>query len=102
MEIHRGCSLGVQFMVAAMSQCTCTTDKEATCIVHPTTRSLKEYIAQLENNEESYRAVAEYRKEAMDKLEAMLWMAYRKSGSPLQYRDWRRLMSDKETQNEGT
>ena len=26
-----------------MSQCTCTTDKEATCIVHPTTRSLKEY-----------------------------------------------------------
>jgi hypothetical protein len=31
-----------------MSQCTCTTDKEATCIVHPTTRSLKEYIAHLE------------------------------------------------------
>ena len=30
-----------------MSQCTCTTDKEATCIVHPTTRSLKEYIAKL-------------------------------------------------------
>jgi len=33
--------------VADMSQCTCTTDKEATCIVHPTTRSLKEYIAKL-------------------------------------------------------
>jgi len=30
-----------------MSQCTCTTDKEMTCIVHPTTRSLKEYIAKL-------------------------------------------------------
>ena len=30
------------------SQCTCTTDKEATCIVHPTTRSLKEHIAELE------------------------------------------------------
>lgn len=32
-----------------MSQCTCTTDKEATCIVHPTTRSLKDYIAKLED-----------------------------------------------------
>ena len=31
-----------------MSQCTCTTDKEMTCIVHPTTRSLKERIQQLE------------------------------------------------------
>ena len=31
-----------------MSQCTCTTDKEMTCIVHPTTRGLKEYIAELE------------------------------------------------------
>lgn len=31
-----------------MSQCTCATDKEATCIVHPTTRSLKEYISHLE------------------------------------------------------
>ena len=31
-----------------MSQCTCTNDKEATCIVHPTTRSLKDYIAKLE------------------------------------------------------
>jgi len=30
-----------------MSQCTCTTDKEMTCIVHPTTRSLKEYITKL-------------------------------------------------------
>jgi len=29
-------------------QCTCTTDKEATCIVHPTTRSLKARIAELE------------------------------------------------------
>lgn len=27
--------------------CTCITDKEMTCIVHPTTRSLKEYIARL-------------------------------------------------------
>jgi len=30
-----------------MSQCTCITDKQMTCIVHPTTRSLKEYIAKL-------------------------------------------------------
>ena len=30
------------------SQCTCATDKEMTCIVHPTTRSLKEYISHLE------------------------------------------------------
>ena len=30
------------------NQCTCTIDKEATCIVHPTTRSLKERIAELE------------------------------------------------------
>ena len=30
-----------------MNQCTCTKDKEATCIVHPTTQSLKEYIARL-------------------------------------------------------
>lgn len=28
-------------------QCTCVTDKEMICIVHPTTRSLKEYIAKL-------------------------------------------------------
>jgi len=26
-----------------MSQCTCIKDKEMTCIVHPTTRSLKDY-----------------------------------------------------------
>ena len=77
-----------------MNQCTCTTDKEATCIVHPTTRSLKGYIAQLTNEEESHRAVAEYRKQEMDKLEAMLWMAYRKSGSPHGYRDWRRELHD--------
>ena len=31
-----------------MSQCTCTKDKEITCIVHPTIRSLKEYITYLE------------------------------------------------------
>ena len=30
-----------------MSQCTCTKDKEMTCIVHPTERSLKERIAEL-------------------------------------------------------
>lgn len=29
-------------------QCTCVTDKEMVCIVHPTPRSLKEYIARLE------------------------------------------------------
>ena len=28
-----------------MSQCTCATDKEATCIVHPTDRAMKELIA---------------------------------------------------------
>jgi len=74
------------------NQCTCTTDKEATCIVHPTTRSLKERIAQLVNEAESQDAVAKYRGEEIDKMESMLWMAYRKSGSPHQYRDWRRLM----------
>ena len=37
------------------SQCTCTTDKEATCIVHPTTRSLKEHIAELEAEVERLR-----------------------------------------------
>lgn len=31
-----------------MDMCTCTKDKEITCIVHPTTRSLKERIAELE------------------------------------------------------
>ena len=41
-----------------MNQCTCSTDKEATCIVHPTTRSLKEYIAYLE----AIRDAADYRR----------------------------------------
>ena len=91
MEILRSGGVGFQHVVAVMSQCTCTTDKEATCIVHPTTRSLKDYITKLENEEESHRAVAEYRKQEMDKLEGMLWVAYRKSGSPKEYRDWRRL-----------
>jgi hypothetical protein len=31
-----------------MSNCTCTTDKEITCIVHPTEKSLRERIAKLE------------------------------------------------------
>ena len=31
-----------------MRPCTCIADKEMTCIVHPTTRSLKDLIAQLE------------------------------------------------------
>ena len=35
-----------------MTQCTCTKDKEATCIVHPTTQSLKDYIAELEGENE--------------------------------------------------
>lgn len=48
MEILRGGGVGFQYMVATMSQCTCTTDKEATCIVHPTIRSLKERIADCE------------------------------------------------------
>ena len=42
-----------------MSQCTCTTDREMTCIVHPTTRSLKDHIAELEA-------------EVRDKVEGML------------------------------
>ena len=33
-----------------MSRCTCASDKEITCIVHPTTHSLKEYIAYLEEH----------------------------------------------------
>tara|TARA_R110000765_G_scaffold67560_1_gene130479 strand:- start:730 stop:1071 length:342 start_codon:yes stop_codon:yes gene_type:complete len=35
-------------MTKPTSQCTCASDKEITCIVHPTTHSLKEYIAYLE------------------------------------------------------
>ena len=31
-----------------MSQCTCTTDKEMTCIVHPTDKALRQRIAELE------------------------------------------------------
>lgn len=31
-----------------MTSCTCTKDKEATCIVHPTIRSLKDCITALE------------------------------------------------------
>jgi hypothetical protein len=31
-----------------MGQCTCTTDKEMTCIVHPTDRAMKELITKLE------------------------------------------------------
>ena len=31
-----------------VNMCTCTKDKEITCIVHPTKRSLKERIAELE------------------------------------------------------
>ena len=38
-----------------MTQCTCTTDKEVTCIVHPTTRSLKERIAELQAGNERLR-----------------------------------------------
>lgn len=38
-----------------MSQCTCSKDKEATCIVHPTTRGLKEYIAELEAENKALR-----------------------------------------------
>ena len=39
------------------SQCTCTTDKEATCIVHPTTRSLKERIEELEGELDRARVI---------------------------------------------
>ena len=49
MEVLRSGGVGFQHVVAVMSQCTCTTDKEATCIVHPTTRSLKEYIEASQN-----------------------------------------------------
>lgn len=28
----------------------------------------------------------------IEKCEAMLWVAYRKSGSPKEYRDWRNLI----------
>lgn len=49
-----------------MSQCTCTTDKEMTCIVHPTQRALKEYIArqaeatrELANDTHAYRRITE-------------------------------------------
>ncbi len=52
------------------SQCTCTTDKEATCIVHPTTRSLKEYIAQLEVAKKELGQISSGLYAAVEELEA--------------------------------
>ena len=46
------------------------------------------------------REICDIKDAQLDKLEAMLWMSYRKSGSPLQYRDWRQLMSEEKPQNE--
>ena len=49
-----------------MSQCTCLEDKEMTCIVHPTQRELKEYIARqakvmrdVANDTHAYRRITE-------------------------------------------
>ena len=56
-------------------QCTCTKDKEITCIVHPTTRSLKECIAALDAENrvlrEAAQNVVDYA-EAIDILAALL------------------------------
>ena len=41
-----------------MNLCTCTKDREATCIIHPTERSLKNHIAQLEAERIHFEAVA--------------------------------------------
>lgn len=38
-----------------LSPCTCIADKEMTCIVHPTTRSLKDRIAELEKEQAAWR-----------------------------------------------
>ena len=50
-------------------QCTCTTDKEATCIVHPTTRSLKERIADCE----AIMAAQRFRIDALQKELSDSW-----------------------------
>ena len=57
-----------------MSQCTCTTDKEATCIVHPTTRSLKDYIAKLEaENIRLKRESGLLEKELRGEMDSLRW-----------------------------
>lgn len=52
------------------NQCTCTKDKEATCIVHPTTRSLKGLIVRLEAELEAERDYNKTNECAFRELEA--------------------------------
>jgi len=44
-----------------MSQCTCITDKEITCIVHPTEQSLKRRIAELEEDNKKAHAMIHWK-----------------------------------------
>lgn len=55
-----------------MSRCTCSTDKEVTCIVHPTDRSLKDRIQKLENRVEKWKRYWDEADRRGDSLEAQL------------------------------
>lgn len=46
-------------MADMSSQCTCAKDKEMTCIVHPTMRSLKIYIAEIKAEKARLREALE-------------------------------------------
>lgn len=57
-----------------MSQCTCTTDKEATCIVHPTDRAMKDYIAKPEaENIRLKRESGLLEKELRGEIDSLRW-----------------------------
>lgn len=56
---------------------------------------------EITNDTSAYRRITELecdnivKKRQIEKCEAMLWAAYRKSGSPKDYRDWRNLIEAK-------
>jgi hypothetical protein len=52
--------------------CTCAKDKEITCIVHPTTHSLKEYISYLEEQLELEISEGAMRTEDWNELD--IWL----------------------------
>lgn len=51
----------VEIYKANPPHCTCTVDKEMTCIVHPTPRSMKERIAELEAENQRLKQAAQRR-----------------------------------------
>tara|TARA_R110002096_G_scaffold406245_1_gene604492 strand:- start:160 stop:420 length:261 start_codon:yes stop_codon:yes gene_type:complete len=84
-----------------MSQCTCIKDKEMTCIVHPTTRNLKDYIAEQAAEIKRLKAVVDAAKFLAAFLEYI--EAYHESGaSPAWSRDARLALEQaiKENDNE--